>query len=83
MRQLNRSDVLQPPGGLWLRPSEYREMLLLTRTRVYGRELAPRHSRVVVATREAKVSVHGTVFSVFRGAEEDAPTTVRQFPPAR
>lgn len=31
-RKLNRSDVLQPPGGLWLRPSEYREMLLLTRT---------------------------------------------------
>jgi len=30
--ELNRSDLLQPPAGIWLKPIEYRHLLLLTRT---------------------------------------------------
>ena len=30
--QLNRNDVLQPPAGIWLKPVEYRELLLISRT---------------------------------------------------
>jgi 3-oxosteroid 1-dehydrogenase len=30
--QLYRSDVLQPPAGIWLKPVEYRKLLLVTRT---------------------------------------------------
>jgi 3-oxosteroid 1-dehydrogenase len=30
--ELNRSDVLQPPAGIWLKPIEYRKLLLVTRT---------------------------------------------------
>jgi 3-oxosteroid 1-dehydrogenase len=29
---LNRNDVLQPPVGIWLKPLEYRKLLLVTRT---------------------------------------------------
>lgn len=29
---LNRNDVLKPPAGIWLKPLEYRELLLLART---------------------------------------------------
>lgn len=30
--QLNRNDVLRPPAGIWLKPAEYKHLLLIART---------------------------------------------------